>query len=301
MSASAGNPGPPAPAVDLHQPQDVIDLLARARQANLQAPARHGNCIHLPSRGRLMMSGDLHDHTINFQRLVKIAQLDQSPDHHLVLHELTHGKHTVNGRDLSIRLLARVAELKARYPHQVHLLLANHDLAQALDYQILKDGRSVTQAFRDGVEFLYHDRAPEVHQAAADFILSFPLAVRSETGLLCAHSLPAPHTLPRFDPTILDRPLTPPDFAHGGPVYQMIWGRQHTPELAQALADAWKARFFILGHQPADMGYYEETDRILILASDHEHGVALPLELDRRYRELSELVDSLILLAGVRL
>jgi len=61
---------------------------------------------------------------------------------------------------------------------------------------------------------------------------------------------------------------------------------------------AWNARVFVLGHQPADMGYETEADRILILNSDHEHGVALPIDLSRTY-DLDALIEAIVPLAAI--
>jgi ABC-type Fe3+/spermidine/putrescine transport system ATPase subunit len=42
----------------------VIDLFQRGAQANLEHPDRKGAVINLPKRGRLLMTGDLHDHRV---------------------------------------------------------------------------------------------------------------------------------------------------------------------------------------------------------------------------------------------
>ena len=39
--------------------------------------------------------------------------------------------------------------------------------------------------------------------------------------------------------------------------------------------------FFICGHQPQETGYDVLHDRMIILASDHNHGVFLPLDLSK--------------------
>ena len=78
----------------------------------------------------------------------------------------------------------------------------------------------------------------------------------------------------------------------------MVWGRNHDDALARALGAAWESDLFITGHQPAEMGYATEGSAILILASDHDHGVALPIDLTKRYT-LQDLVDRIVPLASV--
>ena len=47
------------------------------------------------------------------------------------------------------------------------------------------------------------------------------------------------------------------------------------------LADLLDVDFFICGHQPQDEGYDILHGRMIILASDHNHGVFLPLDLNK--------------------
>ncbi len=276
----------------------VIDVLVRAAEANLTQAGRRGSVLDLPGKGRLLISGDLHDNAQNFLRLVKLAQLDRSPDHHLILHELIHGPGLINGCDLSVRMLARVAALKLAYPKQVHIMQANHDLAQMLGEGILKEGINVVDAFEEGLAFLYDHRADDVRAAMNRFIRSYLLAVRCQNGVMCCHSLPSPRKLEHFDRTVLDRSPTEADLENPGSVYQLVWGRNHTQKVADVLGEAWGARQFVLGHQPAEMGYEVEGQTMLILASDHGHGVGLPIDLARQY-DRDALIEQIVPLAAV--
>ncbi|MCC7407689.1 MAG: metallophosphoesterase [Phycisphaeraceae bacterium] len=290
--------GNPQTAPDLHDPAVVCHLFDDAAAANLNSPLRKGSADHLPPKGRLLMTGDLHDHGLNYQRLLQLAQLDASPDHHLILHEVIHGPHRVNGRDNSVRMLARIAALKLQYPRQIHLMLGNHELSQIRGEGITKDSVNVVDCFNEGLDFLYDDQAGQVRAAMDRFIRSLLLAVRCPNRILCSHSLPSPRMLKTFDPAILDRVPTNADYNVGGSAYQMVWGRSHTRDLADSLAKAWDIDLFLMGHQPADMGYELQGDSMIVLASDHTHGVALPLDLTTRYT-LDDLVGQLIPLAGV--
>lgn len=244
------------------------------------------------------MTGDLHDHGLNLQRLLKLASLSSGPDRHLILHEIIHGPYQVNRRDMSVRTLARVAALKIHYPEQVHLLQANHELAQLDGGGVSKNGVSVVEAFDRSVDFIYGDQAEDVRDVMGEFIRSLLLAVKCPNGVFCSHSLPAPRQLEGFDPAVIYRVPTDADLKIGGSGYKMVWGRNHNQELADHLAKIWGVRLFVMGHQPCEMGYEIEGDSMLILASDHEHGMALPIDLTRQY-DLKELVEEIVPLASV--
>jgi len=137
--------------LDLKSADAVCDVLERAADANLSTPGRTGAVVDLPATGRLLVSGDLHDHRFHYDKVVATARLGQSADRHVVLQELIHGPSLINGMDFSYRLLARAAALKIARPAQVHQLLSNHELAQVLGEGILKDGVSVVGAYDDGL------------------------------------------------------------------------------------------------------------------------------------------------------
>ncbi|NJL31137.1 MAG: hypothetical protein HC898_05635 [Phycisphaerales bacterium] len=96
----------PGADLDLRDPAVVVDLFQKAAQLNLECPLRRGSTVYLPDQGTLWMPGDLHDNSLNFSRILKLARLHRKPDTHLILHELVHGPRLVNGCDLSIRLAA---------------------------------------------------------------------------------------------------------------------------------------------------------------------------------------------------
>ncbi len=284
---------------DLHDAQVVIDLFRQATRQNLDNPYRKGSCCHLPARGRLLMTGDLHDHLLNYQRIVKLADLDADKDNMVVLHEVIHGEHKLNGRDHSIRMLSRVAALVTRYPGQVHVMLGNHELAQLTGAEILKGGHSSVSMFDEGLDFMFDEDADGVRQAMQEFMRSMLLAVRCPNGVFCSHSLPSPYALDDFDPGIIDRVPTDEELEHGGSAYSLVWGRNHTEELAEDLAEDWDTSLFIVGHQPVDTGYDLEGKSMIILNSDDDHGAALPIDLARQYPNRAALVDEIVPLAAI--
>jgi len=285
---------------DERDPDAVLKLLAQATQIVRDDPRRRGSCIELDQPGRLVMTGDLHDHQPNFRRILKLARLHETPDHYLVLHELLHAKTLFNNLDLSIRMLIHALCVLVHHPQQVMMVLSNHDLAQLRDEGILKNGEKVIDLFNDGVEYLYQDHSEAILKAMADFLTSLPLAIRCPNGWMLCHSLPAPAQMESFDPQVLFRPLTDADLTRGGAAHSMVWGRHHTQDQADLLAAAWQCEGFIMGHQPAPMGYELEGDTMLILLSEDEHGQALPLELEERLTR-DDLIDRLYPLAAVML
>ena len=94
--------------LDITDSDEVIDLLEDAAHMNLECPLRKGSTVHLKSVGNLLMTGDLHDHRQNYRRILKLAKLDESPDNHVILHEVIHGKNIIDDRDMSIEMLVRV-------------------------------------------------------------------------------------------------------------------------------------------------------------------------------------------------
>lgn len=277
----------------------VASVFDAAALALRNTPGRRGSTVHLPDHGTLIMSGDLHDHSRNFQRLIKLADLDKAPDQHLILHELIHGPRRINGLDMSFRILAQAAQLKAAYPAQVHLLLSNHEMAQMRREGILKDGVSLIEAFEEGLAFVYGDQHELVSKAIAGFIGAMNLAVRCDNGVLCSHSLPSPRCMDAFDPTVLDRELTEADMASEGSAHHMVWGRHQTQPQLDKLAQAWGVRAFVVGHQPVPDGYEAKGKNLLILASDHDQGLALSIDLSVKY-ERDDLLNRLIQLSAVK-
>ncbi|MBI1375552.1 MAG: hypothetical protein GC159_22800 [Phycisphaera sp.] len=286
-------------AVNLRDASAVCDVFEQAAEVNTTHAARHGAVVDLGDKGRVIATGDMHDHSANFQASIKLARLNKATDHHLVLQELVHGEHLVNGMDLSYRILARAAELAIQHPGQVHHVLSNHELAQMNTEGILKEGVSVVEAFDEGLDYVFGDAAPRVAKAIARYISALPLAVRCANGVFIAHSLPSPREREPFDPAVLDRELTAADLVGpDGHAYTMTWGRNLTQKWADELADRWGVKVFILGHQHAEMGWDEYGQTMLVINSDHEHGVAIPIDLSRQYTR-DDLTEAAVILAGV--
>jgi hypothetical protein len=265
----------------------VIETFQTATEENQLSPLRHQQVVKLPAEGELWIAGDIHDHRTNFRKITTAADLGSNPQRHLVLQELIHGDHfDVAGAEGSWEILYRAAELKCDFPEQVHFIFANHDLAQIHGEGIMKAGLSVCEAFTAGInrDFSKGGGANSVNVAVTEFLLSLPLAVRAENGMFFSHSMPTDDQIPNFDYTIFDRPLTGPDYKRRvGPVYQLIWGRNITPAGVEKFLEKVDAKMIVTGHQPQDLGYLVNGPKHLIIASDHNQGVFLRLDLSREY------------------
>ncbi|MBT8486263.1 MAG: metallophosphoesterase [Phycisphaerales bacterium] len=265
---------------DLRDADAVIELFDAAVTAQETCSGRSGSAVRLPARGRLLATGDLHDNPLHLEKIVRLARLDADDDHHVVLHEMIHGERLINGMDFSYRMLARVASLVVAAPHQTHPMLANHELSQLTGAGVSKGAGNSVQLVNEALDFAYGDRGVEVADALGRFITAMPLAVMTEGGVLCAHSLPAPAAMDRFDLDVLDRPLVEDDLhAPDGAAYLMTWGRHQTEEQIETLARRWNVSLFCLGHQHVETGIEARGRRVVILNSDHEHAMVLPLDL----------------------
>jgi len=279
---------------------DVIDTFRRAAELNLSDPIRVGSLLRPPDYVQIVMTGDLHGHRRNFEKLNKYCRLESTPNRHVILHELIHEQPQHYGAaDRSFELLLDAACWKASFPEQIHFLQSNHELAQLQNHEITKGGRMVTDDFERGVaELLETPRIEGVLDAMDAFIASYPIAARSNNGIFFAHSLPNVSHMNEFDASCVHQPADQLDLSEGGMIYQMVWGRRHTPALLDRLAQAFDVKFFLLGHQPQEFGHDVRFDRVIILASDHNHGVFLPVDCGKEYT-IQDLARRIRPFAGV--
>ncbi len=272
--------------LDLTSADQVCAVLNEAAAANRSARCRRNSIDEIAAPGTLIATGDLHDNPLHLGKLVLAAGLgDPSvpPKAHLTLHEIIHSDRLLNGMDFSYRVLVRVAALKSVFPEHVHTLLANHELAQLVNASITKNGVRCTQAFNDAVEYAFRTRADEVTAAIGAFIRSMPLAMRVHTprgDILCSHSLPDVAAMSRFDPSVIFRDLNEKDYEpRVGSAYLMLWGRGYDHDQLEDLVERWGVSMFILGHEHVDNGVHFEPPNAIVLNSDHENGVYLPIDL----------------------
>jgi len=268
------------PTTNMSDPKAVCDILLRAAESMKNAKGRIGSTQHIPGTGKLLVTGDLHDNPFNYSKIVKLAKLDASVDHHVVLQELIHGDKLIGGVDMSFRMIVRIANLLITYPDQVHPILANHELSQLTRRGITKGNGNIVELFLDGVEWVFGTESDTVLEAIDEFFLAMPLAVKSASGLMCCHSLPNSPLMHVFDKTILDRKMTDADRNNvDGSATLMVWGRVHTEHQVQVLAKLWDVKLFCLGHAFVSNGIELLFPNVLLLNSDHEQGAVLPVDL----------------------
>ncbi len=273
-----------------YDPKYACDTFCEAARLNTADPLRAGSILRLPGYGQAVMTGDIHGNKKNFEKLQRYAMLDRAPARHVILHEMVHSEKQGDAPDLSHEVLLMAAAYKCEFPEQVHFLQSNHELAQLTNYPIAKNGRLVINDFNDSVALAYGAKhAPDVLAAMNEFIASFSLAVVTPNRIWMSHSLPNIHDMDEFDVGVFRRELTPDDLRNNKTVFNLVWGRRHTADQLAALAAALDVDIFMTGHQPQEMGFTVEFDRLIILASDHNHGTFLPFDFSRQ-----QTVDDLV-------
>lgn len=261
----------------------AVGVLRDAAQANREDPARTGSLLRFGAAGQLVMTGDMHGNLRNFEKLQRYCDLEHNPARFVVLHELIHSELNGHGEgDTSIDLLVRAAAWKCEHPDNVFFLQSNHELAQLRRQEIMKGGRSVIHEFDEGVRRRYGSRAGDVLAATEDYIASLPLAARTANRIWLSHSLPDPLMMDHYDLSVFERQPTAGDYAPGGAAYALVWGRYHTPPALDAFARRLDVDLFVIGHTPQEDGF-RVTGRLMIIASEHNHGCFLPINLNRSY------------------
>jgi hypothetical protein len=278
--------------------ENVVATLDRAAEANRQMPGRQGSTISLTAEmaDEVLVTGDIHGHRRNFNRLRRIAALDKHPRRHLVLQEVCHGGPCYpNNGCKSHALLEDVAELLAEHAPQVHLILGNHELAELADFPIRKNNQLLNLCFRLGLRHMYGPGEDTIRQAINRFLLSCPLAVRLPQGVLIAHSLPEFVDSRGFDPAVLLRDLTPDDGNDDRDVFRLVWGRDYRPENARAFCESVGAKFLVTGHEPCREGFLVPNDLQVILdcCGDKAAYAILPVGAELTHAEIVQRIKVL--------
>ncbi|MEN6428178.1 MAG: metallophosphoesterase [Phycisphaerales bacterium] len=280
-------------------PQATIDLLNRGIRANQTDRLRRGNVICLPATGSLVISGDIHGHRRNFERLVTRADLGNHPNRHLILQEIIHGgPEDDEGGCLSYQLLFDAIRLKLRFPDQAHFIMGNHDTACISSTEVMKNGKEMNRAMASALDREFRQAGPDVRLAIRQFLFSQPLAARSGNRMWISHSLPNDRCVDQFDPGIFERELQIADCDRPGSAYLLTWGRRHSQATLDRMAGLLDVDVFILGHQPQTQGWCKAGENLIILACDHNHGCLLEVELSRPYTAAA-LADLIIPLASI--
>ncbi len=280
-------------------PQKTIDLLNAATQLLRDDKFRRGNLISLPAQGNLIVTGDIHGHRRNFERICAFADLDNNPKNHVLLQEIIHGgPQDQQGGCLSYKLLLDVIEYKLKFPDRVHIIMGNHDTTFINDGSVIKDGVEMNRSMIEAIDRQFGQDGEDIKHAMKQFLFSLPLAVRCENRIWLSHSLPGDRYLDEFDPKVLNEKLKPQDLIKPGSAYLLTWGRNHTQPLLDKMAQLLDVDIFILGHQPQEQGWTQAGDNLIIIASNHNHGCLLPVDLEKAYT-IDEMIDSIVPLASI--
>ena len=280
-------------------PQTIIDLLNKAGQACNTDRFRRGNLIHLPAEGNLIITGDIHGHRRNFERIVTFSDLANNPDRHVVLQEIIHGgPQDSEGGCLSYKLLFDIARYKLNFPDQVHIIMGNHDTTFINDSQVMKNGKEMNRPMNLALDQEFQQASGDIKKAIKQFLLSQPLAVRCDNRIWLSHSLPGNLYVKKFDKQILHRPLEISDCEKPGSAYLLTWGRRHSQDTLDKMAELFDVDTFILGHQPQPQGWSRAGNNLIILASNHNHGCLLPINLTESYT-IEQLIESIVPLTSI--
>jgi hypothetical protein len=280
-------------------PQTIVDLLNKGTEANNADRYRRDNLICLPAEGSLILTGDLHGHRRNFERIVAFANLADNPERHILFQEIIHGgPEDSYGGCLSHHLLFDVIRYKLNFPDRVHIIMGNHDTAFINNSEVMKDGKEMNRAMREAIEREFPQNADEVKLAIRQYLFSQPLALRAENGIWVSHSLPGDRMVDKFDPQIFNRSLKINDVVRPGSAYLLTWGRRHSQKLLDKLAGQFDVNVFVLGHQPQEKGWNRAGENLIIIASNHNHGCLIPVDLVQSYT-VEQLIESIVPLASL--
>jgi len=279
--------------------QTVVDLLKAGVEANTTDKYRRDNLVFLPAADSVIIAGDLHGHRRNFERILTYADLHNNRSRHLILQEIIHGgPQDSEGGCLSYQLLFDVVRYKLDFPNRVHIIMGNHDIAFINNKKVMRNGKEMNRSMRLALDREFGQSSPNVKLAIKQFLFSQPLAVNCDNRIWLSHSLPSDRYLGKFDQKVLYRQLKNEDVARPGSAYLLTWGRKHSQSLLDSMAKLFDVDVFILGHQSQEQGWGQAGENLIVIASDHNHGCLLPINLAKSYT-IKELIGSIVMLSSI--
>ena len=162
----------------------------------------------------------------------------------------------------------------------------------------MKSGREMNQALRAAMDRRFGADSEKVKLAMRQFLFSQPLAIRCPNRIWLSHSLPSDRYAADFDFNLFRRKLKINDVVKPGDAYVLTWGRRISQENLDRFARTLDVDIFIVGHQPQSKGYCRAANNLLILASDHNHGCLLPINLSGFYT-VEGLIQTIIPIASI--
>lgn len=276
-------------------PQRMLTFLRQALALVRATPGRKGHTLDLANCTDVLVTGDLHGHVGHFQALLKTADLENHPQRHFVMQEAIHGKFRYpNGGDKSHQLVDLFAALKCQFPHRIHYIPGNHELAQWTARPVMKADENLNKLFEDGVRTGYGPEAgPEVYQTYLELFQTLPLALRAPNGVLICHSLPSARAMALFDPAKLEAErFDPADLEPGGTVHSLLWGRDTAPDTIADFLAKMGSDLLVSGHIASDTGYLLPNDRqVIVDCSESPAGYILfPADQPLTHAELAACI-----------
>jgi hypothetical protein len=162
----------------------------------------------------------------------------------------------------------------------------------------MKNGRELNRAMNSALEREFPQDSDDIKMAMRRFLLSQPLVVKCANRICLSHSLPGNIYADKFDIQILQKQLQPSDCEKPGSAYLLTWGRRHSQALLDKMAELFDVDIFILGHQPQQQGWSRAGKNLIILASNHNHGCLLPINLAKSYT-IEQLIESIVPLTSI--
>ncbi|MHC4777464.1 MAG: metallophosphoesterase [Planctomycetota bacterium] len=264
-------------------------LMKKAARLNLEDPFRKGAVIELPAVGEALFTGDLHGHKDNLSRIIEIADLETFLDRHLVIQEIVHNiQFGLIDRDISFRVLERVAQLKIDFPERVHIMLGNHELSELTGKKIIKENHMLNKMFAEGIKSTYTEAAREIKLAYNTFFKSLPLGLRTPNGIFFSHSTPPLKHLKGFDPRVFRIEGEVTEKRMNNHIERLVWGRDFSQEAADAFAEMVGAEILIVGHEACSKGFKVPNTRHIILDCKDAAGcyVLVPLAVPITHSEV---------------
>lgn len=248
-------------------PDRMLAILRRATEFAARTPGRVGHLVHLQECAEVLVAGDLHGHIANFQVVLKAADLASHPQRHLVLQEVIHSEFQYPaGGDKSHQLVDLFAALKCQFPTRVHLLPGNHELSQMTNRIIGKGDATQNEGFIAGVRTAYGSAWQDIYAAYLTLFRTLPIALRTPNAVFLSHTMIAGRHLPNFNLVQLQQEsFTDADYAPGGVVYGLLWGRDTSQETADTFLRKVDSELIVTGHIPTDTGYEVPNTKQLIV------------------------------------
>jgi len=269
--------------------KNTLILFKQAVHAVRADKFRKGDVILLPPEGDIVISADMHGDLDNFEKIQEISDLENNPNRHVIIHELIHNLYS-KGKDRSYDILKEAVEWKVKYPNNVHMIIANHDLCEIDETPIRKDGKEIKLVFSDSTMRHLGKYGDKIRETCKQYLSNLPIGVRTASRLWISHSIPQKF-LNKFNLSMFMEGMTlggvknRMDAYRREIIHDLVWGRDFSEATAKRFAEKVKADNLIIGHERAVKGYLVPNSKTIILDSIGEEGCFIYLKLNKKYKQ----------------